>query len=405
MLYASNALLALAVGFGVASAATAPIRRLQKINAMCAFACGLATLALLPLTRGAQSSVPRNPPLTTEPSNAGLDFSIIVPVYNRPQFIRTILGIFSSQAELWGGLGQGEIVVVDDGSVDETLEVAKAISLAMPIETRVISVARSGPGGARNAGFAAARGTIGVSIDSDCRPDAGWLRGLLLEVRSGSKTVAFSRVRSQARGAYPIDNVPDLKGFVTASFAMNRQEFCELGGFFPAYRVSHQDLDFVQLARSNGYRIARADSFIDHPTRRENPASMWRAGLNSKHANLFARRHGTRALGLTPTTPYYFFGIAGNYGSSIGFLITSANFVAFLFLLITRNASRKDREWAAKLLAEALALYVTALGGLGLVVGAGIGRLPFYIATLASFQLATLVGRLQGTCKFRLLLL
>jgi glycosyltransferase involved in cell wall biosynthesis len=406
MYYASNALSALAVGFTVAAAATFPIRRLRAVNGAAALGCALAAAGLRLATRKTELPIVRNAALETEPSLPAVDFSIVVPVYNRPQHVKAMLARISAQVGSWRELGHGEIIIVDDGSSDDTVHVAKALAQSMPIATRVISVARGGPGGARNAGFAAARGAIAVSIDSDCLPEEDWLPGLLDEVRADSKTVAFSQVQSVPKVAYPIENVPDRKGFVTASFAMDRLDFCKLGGFYSGYRVSHQDLDFVELARSAGFRIVRAKSNIYHPMRCETPASMWRAGLNSKHANLFARRHGSRAYGLTPTTPYYLFGVAGNYGSSIALLVTAMNLLEILVIAVTSESlTAKELRYAGLLLGLSLALYVLALAVLGLRVGAGFRRLPHYVATLGSLQIATLVGRLRGSLEYGLVLL
>lgn len=403
---ASNACGALAGGFAIATVLLLSGARLRRWNAGAAIACGLAAAALRAASHNVPSHTPRDAALLTEASLAGLDYSIVIPAYNRPDYVARLLGRIEEQARGWSGLGAGEIVVVDDGSVDDTADVARRMARTLPLPTRVVTIAHSGPGAARNAGFVAARGAVGVSIDSDCLPDENWLPGLLAAVRGNPKTVAFACVRSPGKLAYPIENAPDRKGFVSASFALDRAAFCRLGGFYAGYGMSHEDLDFVQVTKNAGYDVVRAESTIDHPLRRENAASIWRVGLNSKYANLFVRRHGRNASGITRTTPYYFFGIGGNYGSSIAFVIAALNVLLAIVLNLTSRSFAADEFPNVRArFAAAAALYVVGLAALGLRVGAGLRRLPNYVMTLGTFQLATTLGRLKGSLEYGMLLL
>ena len=70
-----------------------------------------------------------------------------------------------------------EVIVVDNGSTDETAELAESHSL----RPRVIRRTRGeGPAAARNEGAAAAFGSVLAFTDSDCEPAPTWLaQGLL----------------------------------------------------------------------------------------------------------------------------------------------------------------------------------------------------------------------------------
>jgi glycosyltransferase involved in cell wall biosynthesis len=69
-------------------------------------------------------------------------------------------------------LGSFEVIVVDNGSRDGTAVVAERSRVV----TRVIRRSRGeGPGAARNAGAAAASGSVLAFLDADCRPAPGWL--------------------------------------------------------------------------------------------------------------------------------------------------------------------------------------------------------------------------------------
>ncbi len=84
--------------------------------------------------------------------------SAIIPAYNREELLPR--AIHSALAALRPG---DEILVVDDGSTDDTAAVAEAFG--PPV--RLLRVAHGGAGPARNAGFAAARGPLVAFLDSD----------------------------------------------------------------------------------------------------------------------------------------------------------------------------------------------------------------------------------------------
>ncbi|MCU0587244.1 MAG: glycosyltransferase [Syntrophobacteraceae bacterium] len=95
--------------------------------------------------------------------------SVILAVRNAPVQIAKCLGSLEKQAKV-----HPEILVVDDGSTDETASVAESFS-----GVRVIRLDWGGPSRARNVGVRAARGEIVAFTDSDCVPHPDWLRELL----------------------------------------------------------------------------------------------------------------------------------------------------------------------------------------------------------------------------------
>lgn len=97
--------------------------------------------------------------------------SVIIPAFNREGSIgRTINSIQSSASDAY------EVIVVDDGSSDETVARAQAaLGKAHPGVGRVLQQANAGPGAARNAGAKVARGRYLAFLDSD----DFWLPGTL----------------------------------------------------------------------------------------------------------------------------------------------------------------------------------------------------------------------------------
>lgn len=87
-----------------------------------------------------------------------LSVSIVVPTYNRAHLIGRALSSAVSQL-----LPGDEVIVVDDGSTDNTAEMIKSFGPAV----RLISVNRVGAGRARNTGAALAKNDLVAFLDSD----------------------------------------------------------------------------------------------------------------------------------------------------------------------------------------------------------------------------------------------
>ena len=93
----------------------------------------------------------------TEPPLPEIGISVIVPVYNDPADLRLCL-----EALQYAATPDCEIIVVDDGSTDETPAVASGLGV------HVVALAKnSGPAAARNRGARSARGAILFFVDAD----------------------------------------------------------------------------------------------------------------------------------------------------------------------------------------------------------------------------------------------
>jgi glycosyltransferase involved in cell wall biosynthesis len=88
--------------------------------------------------------------------------STIIPVYNRASLLREAVASVLAQT-----YQDFEIIIVDDGSTDDTLLVADDLSRRYPDRVGVIHQANTGPGLAREAGRRRARGEFIQYLDSD----------------------------------------------------------------------------------------------------------------------------------------------------------------------------------------------------------------------------------------------
>jgi glycosyltransferase involved in cell wall biosynthesis len=95
-------------------------------------------------------------------------FSIIIPLYNRPQEIDELLATLTKQTYT-----QFEVLVIEDGSVNDAKEIVA--SYANQLDIKYFFKPNEGQGFSRNFGFERAQGDYFVIFDSDCLIPADYL--------------------------------------------------------------------------------------------------------------------------------------------------------------------------------------------------------------------------------------
>jgi glycosyltransferase involved in cell wall biosynthesis len=93
-----------------------------------------------------------------------LDLSVIVPTFNRRTFLPELLESLAGQdypGEKW------EMVIVDDGSADDTVAYLRSDEGPRPVNLTVVEQANGGPATARNNGAKHARGRALLFLDDD----------------------------------------------------------------------------------------------------------------------------------------------------------------------------------------------------------------------------------------------
>ena len=128
-----------------------------------------------------------------------VDLSLVVPLYNERDNLPLLI---EEIGRALGRIGSDyEIVAVDDGSTDGSLEVLKALRRDHPELHIVALAARAGQSAAFAAGFRAACGRTIVTLDADLQNDPADIPALLAELeRSGATAVVGYRVNRQDGG-------------------------------------------------------------------------------------------------------------------------------------------------------------------------------------------------------------
>ncbi len=203
----------------------------------------------------------------------GPSVSIIIPTFNGADRIGNCLNALSAQAERHNA----EIVVVNDGSTDNTADVVQVFS-----RVRLLNQANAGPAAARNRGATEARGSILLFTDDDCVPMEDWLDAMLEPFSDpdvvGTKGVYRTRQKSLTARFVQIeyeDRYRMMQGFTyidfvdTYSAAFRRDRFLEMAGYdtsFPLACAEDVELSYRMSARGWKMKFApRAIVYHTHP--------------------------------------------------------------------------------------------------------------------------------------------
>lgn len=318
------------------------------------FGIAVASLAVAASSRNVHPNIPCRPFQDADAvPQPLLDYTIVIPVFNRPDLLVALHRRIEALLPQWSDCGNGEIVVVNDGSTDQTLSVATQLARRTAIPMRVVTQANAGVSGARNRGFWEARGRVGVVIDSDCLPDAGWLPAMIEAANSAQPTLAFASIYSDRQARFPLEASPAGAPFAGASFAMRVDEYVKMGGNFQGFAgASRDDGDLYLCARRLGVRTLTLNAArVWHPLRTQSVAAAYRAGLAHRYDGLLLARHGDPAL--------HFMGDWLLGGSFAGHYPMSLALYAFVALVLYHAAAVVTGQVPV----DVLGLFATAAAG------------------------------------------
>ena len=149
--------------------------------------------------------------------------SIIIPVYNEAATIAQVLTRVEG-ARLPDGIAR-EIIVINDGSTDQTAEILKQFVG----RHQIIHTSNTGKGGAVRKGFSLSRGDYVVVQDADLEQDPNDFSNLLVPIIAGDVDAVFG---SRFLGAYkPISLIMSLH-------YISNKLFTHITNFLTGYRTS-----------------------------------------------------------------------------------------------------------------------------------------------------------------------
>jgi lipopolysaccharide/colanic/teichoic acid biosynthesis glycosyltransferase/glycosyltransferase involved in cell wall biosynthesis len=190
------------------------------------------------------------------------EYSVVIPAYQAADIVGNCVKALNAQSVPHE---RYEIIVVDDGSTDDTAKAAREAGA-----DRVLVIPHRGRSAARNAGIEAAEGEIILFTDADCEPSPDWVEQITLPLQdpeiAGAKGVYRTRQKKlvarfaqlEYENKYIRMAQQERIDFVdTYSAAYRRDILIANGGFDPHLEVDEdQELSF-RLARK-GYQMVFA---------------------------------------------------------------------------------------------------------------------------------------------------
>lgn len=270
-------------------------------------------------------------------------FSVIIPTFNRVDEIKELLKSLSEQTI---SQNEFEVIVVDDGSTDNTVEIIESIKKKSSFEIKILNQDHKGPGEARNLGMSNAKGKYFVFIDSDCIADPNWLLAYKKEVEF-SDVAGFGGPDSVLPNFLPIQKAIDysMTSFITTggirghskkkiskyyprSFNMGvRADIVDKIGGMGKLRHG-QDIEFSNRILSTGEPIIKVEAAVVYHKRRISIKKFFKQVYNWGVARINLYKIDKKML-----EPVHFFPAIGTIGSIL-IIILSIIFPKVFFLLL-----------------------------------------------------------------------
>ena len=258
-----------------------------------------------------------------------MKYSIIVPVFNRPDEVDELLESLSSQT-----LRDFEVVIVEDGSQVPCKDVCD--KYANILDLHYYFKENSGPGQSRNYGVERAQGEYVIILDSDAVTPPGFMQAIDDELKRQptdawggpdaahesfsdiQKAISYAMTSFFTTGGIRGGKKQLDKKFYPRSFnlGVRREVYQQLGGFtterFSKMSLYGEDIDFSLRIYKNGYNCRLfPEAWLWHK-RRTDFRKFWRQVYNSGYARINLWRKYPEALKPVHALPAVFtIGVAG----------------------------------------------------------------------------------------------
>ena len=318
-------------------------------------------------------------------------FSIIVPIYNRSDEIVDLIRSFNAQTF---SRVRFEVLLVDDGSTDNTAVVVNELIRSSSFRIRFYRRDHEGPGPARNFGMSQAEGEYFLFIDSDCIADKDWLTRLS-EAIDTENPDAFGGPDSVLDSFSPLQKAIDfaMTSFLTTG-GMRGHSKKKLAKFYPRsfnMGIHHkiyetlggmgtlrhgQDLEFSRRIVASGAKVISIPGAIVYHKRRTSLRKFFRQIFNWGVARINLTLIDNAIL-----EPLHFIPAIGTIGYLLVLLLSPLHpYIFYLWLfgtamvlglltIIFFSALKRYKDFRAALLAPIVSLTQVFAYGFGFSVG------------------------------------
>lgn len=243
-------------------------------------------------------------------------YSVIIPVYNRPQEVDEILKSLVLQS-----YKNFEVLIVEDGSVDRSDSIVDIYRQQLSIQ--YFFKPNTGPGPSRNYGFEKARGEFFVVFDSDCIIPPHYFEAV-------EKRMQVNKIDAWGgpdRGHANFSNVQQAMGITMSSFfttggirggkkhvgwfqprsfnmGISRKVFEVTGGF--KFDRLAEDIELsIRIKEANFKSVLIPEAFVFHK-RRATLGQFYRQVFNFGRGRVLVGRKHPRQIKLTHWFPSCF---------------------------------------------------------------------------------------------------
>lgn len=246
-----------------------------------------------------------------------MDFSIVIPTYNRADILaRTLAALAGQHSEFEGRTLLFEVIVVNDGSRDHTEEWVLAWQKDSTVPLTYLRQTNQKQGAARNFGASRAEGRLLIFLGDDTVPAPNFLIEHWKSHRqneSGKAVIGYTPWPAEIRptsfmryigeegwqfGFSLIDDPEDVpfNFFYTSNISLDRRFFLNSGGFDEDFReYGWEDVELSLRLKQQGMRLTynpHAIAYHFHPTslrdfsRRQRKVGYSAWTLYAKHPEL-----------------------------------------------------------------------------------------------------------------------
>ncbi|MEE9323673.1 MAG: glycosyltransferase [Candidatus Aenigmarchaeota archaeon] len=310
--------------------------------------------------------------------------SVIIPVYNGEKTIGECLSLLLKQTKK-----PEEIMVVDDGSTDNTVEIVKKIK-----GVKLIKQSHKGPASARNLGAKKAKGDILLFTDADCIPHRDWVSEMARSFENKETVGVQGRYETNQKGLIPrfvqfeIEDRYDRMGkrehidFIGSySAGYRKQTFLKFGGFdesFPIASGEDPELSF-KISKFGNKMVFNDKAIVYHNhvdslweyLRQKLWRAYWRVLLYRKHPGKITGESYTPQILKSQIFFFYLCVLSAVFYVSIPYAIYLSLFSLILWVLSTLPLSYKNfkKDSIIGLSTPFISILRTIVFGLGLIYG------------------------------------
>jgi len=193
-----------------------------------------------------------------------LNISLYIPVYNGESTIESVL-----KSALQLDPGADEIILIDDGSNDQTKEILKKYENRIKI---IKNETNQGLGFSRNLAISKSKHQLVASIDADIEPEKKWLLKLYETQKKFDSAICGGRLFEKYKekniynmwrhvhgtqnpfGDKIIENLGDTVS--GSNTLLNKEAWSNVGGYLNQYKTNGEDVSFCRKLVISKYKIS-----------------------------------------------------------------------------------------------------------------------------------------------------